>query len=141
MRLLATVALTDETARAWLMEEQWEELLAREADGTLLAKILGSDLTPGDPTSVNRFLSSLEPAEESSLSGILTDSPPKLALLVAQDCWRALENRQIRQRMAALEARLRNPAAPDEEVLQLQKQILALKNRLPDIAGLLKPPL
>ncbi len=141
VRLLATVALLDDNARAWLREENWEDLLARETEGPLLAKILGSDLVPGDLASVNRFLASLDPREESAVSGILSATPPKLPLLIAQDCWRALEKRQIRDRMTALEIQIRNRTLPEEDVLQLQKQILALKNRLSDIVGLLKPPL
>jgi hypothetical protein len=43
--------------------------------------------------------------------------------------------------MTALEIKIRNRDLAEEEVLQLQKQILALKNRLSDIVGLLKPPL
>ncbi len=141
LRLLASVALCDANARAWILEEPWSDTLQREPEADLLVKILHADLKPSDTASTNRFLASLEPAEEAELSGLLSHPSPRQPLLVAQDCWRALEKRQLRSRMESLEARLRSPQIPGDEVDRIQKQILDLKNRLSDIARLLSPRL
>jgi len=134
IRLLTLVALTDSGARAWILEEPWSELLANETEAGILLKALCADLHPENTASLTGFLTTLSQAEESAVSGLLEQRTPELPLVVAQDCWREVERRQIRRRMASVESRLRMPGIAIEDVIQLQKQILDLKNRLSDIA-------
>lgn len=141
IRLLALVALRDAAAREWLLDESWDRMLGDDPEAVLLVKILGSDLDPAEPSSIHVFLSTLEAAEESVISGLLEDKAPGSPLTIAHDCWRELERRQIRRRIDSLLARQRNPNLPESEQTNLQKQILDLKNRLSDIARPLSPPL
>ena len=140
-RLLALIALHDDAARSWLLGEQWEPVLARDPDTGLLAKILAADFRPGDLASIHAFLATLDAAEESAISGLLEDKAPEHAMTIAHDCWRELERRQIRRRMEAIQARLRTPNLPSDDVSKLQKEILDLQKRLSDIARPLSPPL
>lgn len=140
LRLLALVALNDSDSRAWIFEEHWNEVLAREPDAGLLVKILEADIDPVKPGSIIAFLASLDVEEESTVSGLLETKVPENALKIAHDCWRDLDRRQTRRRIEAIQARLGNAGLTNEEVLNLQKQILDLQNRLSDIARPFSPP-
>lgn len=141
LRLLALAALHDEDARAWLLEEEWRNQLANEPDAGLLVKILEGDYQPGNPASAQAFLTTLAPAEEAAISGLLGEKAPMNPLTVARDCWNELERRQIRRRIEAIKARLRTPGLSAEDITQLQKEILDRQKRLLDIAPPLSPPL
>ncbi len=141
LQLLATVTLCDDDARAWVFEETWNEVLAREPEAGLLIKILEGDFQPSNPASVTAFLATLEAEDESTISGILEAKPPINALTIAHDCWRDLDRRQTRRRMESIQAKLRNPALSVEDVLVWQKQVLDLQKRLSDIARPFSPPI
>ncbi len=141
VRLLAIVALHDAAARAWLLAEPWQRVIAADPDGALLAKILGAQITPGDSASTNGFLATLDAAEEACASGLLEEKAPVHAMTIAHDCWRELERRELRRQIDALQARLRAPGVSDADVGKLQKEILDLQKRHSDIARPLSPPL
>ncbi|MDB6152741.1 MAG: dnaG [Chthoniobacteraceae bacterium] len=141
LRLLALVTLCDDDARAWVFEEPWNEVLAREPDAGLLIKILSADFLPSNSSSVNAFLTTLDPGEEAALVGLLEIKPPSNALTIAHDCWKGLEKRQAQRRIEALTARMRNPQLSVEESVSLQKQILDLQIRLSHIARPFSLPL
>ena len=140
IRLLALVALRDAAAREWLLEEPWDRMLADDPDAGLLVKILGADLDPADMGSVQVFLTTLDSGEESAVSGLLHSKAPDHPMVLAHDCWRELERRQVRRRMEALTARLRMPNQDEEAVAKMQKEILELTKRLSEIAQPLPPP-
>ncbi len=139
LRLLAIVTLCDDDARAWVLEEPWNEVLAREPDAGLLSKILAADLQPSDQPSINAFLATLDAEEEAAVCELLEEKRPS-AVAVAHACWRELEQRQKRRKIEALKARLRTPNLGPEEVLRLQKQILDLQKRVSDIPRPFSPP-
>ena len=141
MRLLCLVAIRDETARAWLLEEHWSDVLADEPNADLLKKILAADLNVNNPASVQTFLTSLDVAEEAAVSGLLEEKPPANPLAIANDAWRELECRRLRRRIDSRQARLRTPALDLDEVLKLQKEVLDLKTHLSNISRPLSPPL
>ena len=141
MRLLCLVAIRDETARAWLLEEPWSEVLADEPNADLLKKILAADLNVNNPASVQTFLTSLDVAEEAAVSGLLEEKPPANPLAIANDAWRELECRRLRRRIDSRQARLRTPGLDLDEVLKLQKEVLDLKTHLSNISRPLSPPL
>ena len=140
-RLLALVALHDAAARAWILAEPWARVFADDPDAALLVKILSTDLQPDQPGSIHAFLTTLSAAEEAVVSGLLDEQPPRHPLAVAHDCWRELERRKIRQRIEAIQARMRLPELGSSEVAKLQKEVLDLQKRLLDIARPLSPPL
>ena len=143
LRLLALVALHDAEARAWLLEAPWRELLAREAEATLLAKILEAEFTigPEGTAGLSSFLTTLEADEEATVTTLLDEKPPNHPLTVASDCWNELARRQIRSHIGTLQARLREPGLPMEETLRLNKEILDQQTHLLDIARPFSPPL
>ncbi len=141
IRLLALAALHDGPTRTWLLAEPWPRVIASDPDSALLAKILTAKLTPGDPSSTNAFLTTLDAAEEACISGLLDEKPPAHAMTIAHDCWRELERREIGRRIDTLQARLRAADISIEEVAKLQKEVLDLQKRRSDIARPLSPPL
>ena len=141
IRLLAQVALRDAAAREWLLDEPWDAMLGDDPEAALLVKILGADMNPDEPSSIHVFMATLDATEESAISGLLEDKPPSLPMAIAHDCWRALERRKIKLRMESLQARMRTPDLPGDDVAKLQKEILDLQKRLSDIARPLSPPL
>jgi DNA primase len=140
LRLLAIVALHDEDARHWLLEESWREILAPEPDSDLLVKLLDFPLRVGDPASSGAFLSTLDDSEAATASRLLVEHPPAHAMAIVHDCWRELERRRIRRRIDSLKARQRAPDLDFETVSSLHTEILALQTRLAEIARPLAPP-
>jgi DNA primase len=141
IRLLAVVALRDAAARKWLLAEPWDAVLKEEPGAELLVKILGADFQPGSDASIHVFLATLDAAEESVVSGLLIEKMPTHPVPIAHDCWRELERRRVRRRMEAIQARMRAPDLPFEDVAKMQKEILDLQKRLLDISRPLSPPL
>jgi len=141
IRLLCVVALRDETARTWLLEEHWTEMLEQEPDSELLAKILMADLQPENPQSMQAFLVTLTEPEEAAVTDLLEERPPQNPLLIAHDAWRELERRRIQRRLDSCKARLRQPGLRNEEVEKLQKEVLDLTGHLANVARLFSPPL
>jgi DNA primase len=100
----------------------------------MLCRILGSDLRPDDPASVNLFLSSLGPAEESLVSGWLLQKIPPKAEAVARDWWQGLRQPALRRRLQATQSRLKLPGLSAGEVVALQKQVVDLRGQLDDFS-------
>ena len=140
-RDLALVALHDGEARAWILAKPWQRLFGDDPDAALLVKILAFDLQPGNPASIHTFLTTLSAAEEAAISGLIENRPPAHPLVVAQDCLRDLERRQIQRRLEAIQARLRTPNLDISEETKLRKEILDLQKRRIDVTRPLSPPL
>jgi DNA primase len=141
IRLLAKVALRDAAAREFLREEPWDRMLADDSEAELLVKILGAEIEVDNPASFHVFLTTLDASEEAVVTGLLEEKPPTHPLLIAHDCWRALEQRKIKLRVESVKARMRLPDLPPDEVAKMQKEVLDLQKRLSDIARPLPPPL
>ena len=141
LRLLCQVALRDETAREWLLEEPWRELLEHEPGADLLKKILGAELNLEHPPSIQAFLTTLDATEEAQVSGFLEDKPPAHPMAIAHDAWRELERRRVRRRLETRQARLRAEGLEFAEVMKLQKEVLDLQTHLSNISRPLSPPL
>ena len=139
--LLLKVSLTDQAAREWLREQNWEPVLADSEDASLVKKVVFAEMNVDDPASLASFLSTLDTADESALIDIMEGRKPEFAMMIANDCWRELERRQIRRRLDAVQARLRAPDQGLETIVAAQKEILDLQKRLTDIARPFSPPL
>ncbi|MEQ1853114.1 MAG: DNA primase [Chthoniobacteraceae bacterium] len=132
--LLALLALRDQAARAWLQCLQWTRVLEDGLpDSVLLGKIFDAEFRVDDPASVNAWITTLDPGEEITVSAILEKKAPLEARVVAEDCWNELERRELVRRRQAVEAKLRAPGLPFEEMVrihedarELQRQITAL---------------
>ncbi len=139
--LLLKVSLTDQAAREWLREQRWEPILADNEDSALARRVVFAEVNVDDPASLTAFFSTLESADEADLTDLLESPQPEFTMMIAQDCWRELERRQIRRRLDAVQARLRAPDQALETIVAAQKEILDLQKRLLDIARPFSPPL
>jgi DNA primase len=141
VRLLALVALRSEEVRSWICEQDgWETGLTQQPGSDVLLAILRSDVHADDPGSLAAFLTTLDAAAEATVSGLLEARGPEEPMRVTQDCWHDLERRRLRRRIDRIQARLRTPNLPEEDVLKLQKEILDLQKRVSDIARPFSPP-
>jgi DNA primase len=128
---LALLALRSPAARMWLQAQGCDRVLNDDQpDSLLLLKILDADFRVDEPASVNAWLSTLDPGEESTLSAILEREVPIEAKVVAEDCWHELERRIFLRRRQAVEAQLRAPGLALEDMARLHAQVLDLQRQL-----------
>jgi hypothetical protein len=135
--MLCLLGLRDEEARAFLLSQDWREVLEQTPDGGLLTRILESDLEPEDPASQNAFMARLSPEEEALVSSWLLQKKPPNSLAVARDWWNGLRQASLRRELEAAKDRMKLPQLTPGEVLQLQKEILDLQEQLRDVLRLL----
>ena len=128
---LALLALRSPAARMWLQAQGCDRVLNdAEPDTVLLVKILDADFRADEPSSVNAWLSTLDPGEEAALSAVLERDLPLEARVVAEDCWHELERRIFLRRRQAVEAQLRMPGLSLEDMARLHGQVLDLHRQL-----------
>ncbi|MBA3963727.1 MAG: DNA primase [Chthoniobacterales bacterium] len=134
--LLCLLALRDAAARDFLVAQDWREVVEETPGTELLGKILESALRPDDPTSLNLFLSTLAPEEESLVSGWLMQKMPLHAEMVAREWWQGLRLPALRRRLQAAESRLKLPQISAGEEVALQKQVVDLRGQLDEFSRL-----
>jgi DNA primase len=132
--MLCLLALRDVEARNFLLAHDWREVLEETPGSEMLGTILGSDLRPDDPASLNRFMSSLPAADESLVSAWLLQKMPPNAEAVARDWWWGLRQPALRRRLQAAESRLKLPELSAGEVVTLQKQVVDLRGQLDQLS-------
>ncbi len=130
--MLCLLALRDDDARGFLLQQNWREVLPEVQDADLLMKILQSDLRPSDTTSLNCFQTTLSPEEEALVSGWLLQRCPADAATVAREWWNGLLQAGLRRELQVAESRLRKPDLTTGEIMRLQKQVLDLREQLHD---------
>ncbi len=130
--LLCLLALRDVEARRYLLAQDWAAVIEETPGSEMLTRILQAELRPDDPASLNLFLSSLAPEEESLVSGWLMQKMPPNAEAVARDWWEGLRQPVLRRRLQAAESRLKLPQITPGEVAALQKQVVDLRGQLDD---------
>ena len=133
---LLKIALEHDESRRWLLTQPWEEVLPRIGGSDLLYHALTAELTAGDAAATNAFMATLPPAEESFVTALLADKPyphPLHAARIVGAAWRKLS---LRERLVALESRLRLSETSPEETARLQKEILDLHLRLKQLTRL-----
>jgi DNA primase len=131
--LLCLLALRDEEAHAFLLEQNWRDVLAHVPGADLLIRILEADLRPDDPASLNLFQTSLTPSEESLVSGWLLQKITANPAAVVRGWWSGLQQAILRRELEAAESRMRLPNLTTGEIMQLQKQVLDLRSQLHDV--------
>ena len=131
--MLCLLALRDEEAHTFLLEQNWRDVLAHVPGADLLIRILEADLRPGDPASLNLFQTTLTPSEESLVSGWLLQKIPANPAAVVRGWWSGLQQAILRRELEAAESRLRLPNLTTGEIMQLQKQVLDLRSQLHDV--------
>ncbi len=138
--VLCLLALRDEAARKFLLEQNWREVLQQISGAELLARILDSDLRPDDPVSINSFMSQLTAEEEGLVSAWLMQKMPANAIEVAEGWWKGLIQATLRRQLEIAETRIRLPQLTTGEVVNLQKEIVDLREQLHQISRLSSVP-
>ncbi len=138
--MLCLLALRDQEARHFLLEQDWRQVLDQNPSGGLLIQILEADLRPDDPASLNAFMSTLSPEQEGVVSAWLMQKMPGNALEVAQGWWNGLRQAALRRQLEIAENRIRLPQLSTGEVVNLQKEIVDLREQLHQISGLSSVP-
>ena len=140
LAMLCLLALRDEEAARFLKEQNWRETLAETPNTELLGKVLASEVRPSDPASLNAFMVTLSPAEESLVSAWLMQKMPAHPGSLAEEWWRGLRQAVVRRQLAAAQSRIKAAQLSTGEVLNLQKQILDLTDQLRDLSQLSPGP-
>jgi DNA primase len=132
--MLCLLALRDAEARGFLQSQEWLEVMNETPGSEMLACILGSDLRPDDPASLNRFMSTLSAEEESLVASWLLQKMPPNPPAVARDWWRGLQRPVLRRRLEAAQSRMKLPGLSAGELVALQKQVVDLRGQLDDFS-------
>ena len=132
--MLCLLALRDDAARSFLLEQNWREILEQTPGSDLLTGILESNLRTDDPSSLNAFMATLSPEDESLVSSWLLQKMPPNAVDVATGWWTGLRQAALRRQLAVAEARMKLPQLSMGEIVNLQKQILDLRDQLHDLS-------
>jgi DNA primase len=132
--MLCLLALRHPEAREFLETQPWRELLAQTPDAEILGRILGADLRPDDPASINAFMASLPPGDEALVSSWLLQKMPPNGLEVAHGWWNGLRQATLRRQLQIAEGRMKLPRLTTGEAVNLQKQILDLTEQLRELS-------
>ncbi|MEY2544024.1 MAG: primase, partial [Verrucomicrobiota bacterium] len=138
--VLCVLALRDEAARKFLLEQNWRDVLPQISGTELLIRILESDLRPDEPVSLNSFMSQLTAEEEGVVSAWLMQKMPANAIEVAESWWKGLTQATLRRQLEIAETRMRLPQLTTGEVVNLQKEIVDLREQLAQISRLSSVP-
>jgi DNA primase len=138
--MLCLLALRDEGARKFLLEQNWREVLGQIPGGELLTRILESELRPEDPASLNSFMAQMAAEEEGLVSAWLMQKMPANATAVAQSWWNGLIQATLRRQLEIAETRIRLPQLTTGEIVNLQKEIVDLREQLHQISRLSSVP-
>lgn len=132
--MLCLLALRHSEAREFLQAQNWREMLAQTPDAEILGHILGSDLRPDDPASINAFMAGLSTGDEALVASWLLQKMPPNGLEVARGWWNGLRQATLRRQLQIAEGRMKLPRLTTGEVVNLQKQILDLQEQLRELS-------
>src|SRR5205807_7309090 len=138
--MLCLLALREEAARKFLLQQNWREVLEQISGSELLIQILESELRPDDSASLNSFMSQLSAEEEGLVSAWLMQKMPANATEVAESWWKGLVQASLRRQLEIAETRIRLPQLTTGEVVNLQKEIVDLRDQLHQISRLSSVP-
>src|SRR5205814_10294146 len=91
------------------------------------------NLRPADPYCLTLLEKLWPPGGESLVSSWLWQKMPANPATVAPEWWNGLRQAILRRELAAAESRLRLPNLTTGEIMQLQKQVLDLRDQLHDV--------
>jgi DNA primase len=132
--MLCLLALRDQAAREFLRQQNWREILAQVPDGEILARILESDLHPDDAASLSAFMVTLSPALERLISSWLLQKVPDAAAAMVEKWWLGIRQTVLRRQLDVAASRMQLPGLTAGEIVNLQKQILDLKQQLHELS-------
>ncbi len=132
--MLCILALRDETARDFLRQQSWREILAHVPDAELLVRILESDLRPDDSASLNAFMVTLSPADERLVSSWLLQKMPANAGAMVEKWWLGIRQSVLRRQLSVATNQIKLPELSTGDIINLQKQILDLQEQLHELS-------
>ena len=132
--MLCVLALRDETARQFILQQNWREILAYVPDGDILVRILESELRPSDPASLNAFMVTLSPPEERLVASWLLQRMPADAGAMVEKWWLGIRQSVLRRQLSVATNRIKLPELSAGEVVNLQKEILDLQEQLHELS-------
>ena len=132
--MLCVLALRDETARDFLRQQNWREILAEVPDAEILVRILESDLRPGDAASLNAFMVTLSPGDERLVSSWLLQKMPANAGAMIEEWWLGIRQAVLRRQLNVATNQIRLPELSTGDIINLQKQILDLQEQLHELS-------
>jgi DNA primase len=134
--MLCLLALRDEAARDFLRKQNWQEILAQVPDADILARILESELRPGDAASLNAFMATLSATDEGLVSSWLLQKVPPDAATMVEEWWLGVRQGVLRRQLDVAKNRIRLPQLSTGELVNLQKEILDLLKELRELPKL-----
>ena len=138
--MICLLAMRDEGARNFLRAQNWREVLAQTPHADLLGRILEADLDVNEAASLNTFMASLDPSEEALVSAWLLQKVPAHPAELAEKWWFGLRQAVVRRQLEVAESRMKLPQLSTGDVVNLQKQILDLREQLRDLPGFSPTP-
>jgi DNA primase len=132
--MLCLLALRDEEARNFLRGQNWREVLAQMPGAEILVRILESELRVNDAASLNAFMATLSPTEEALVSSWLLQKMPVKAGTMAEEWWLGIRQAVLRRQLEVAENRMKLPELSTGDVVNLQKQILDLREQLHELS-------
>lgn len=139
IRQLCRLAILHPEVKAWLAGQGAPPPAELGSGGTILARILQSNLPLHETASRIAFVSGLPPAEEATIMHLDLDHPPTTPLPVAQNHWFGLAAIALRETRDAAVLQLRQPGVSSEERQRIQhlatsysKMILDFQARIAD---------
>ena len=138
--MLCLLALRNEEARNFLRGQNWREVLAQMPGAEILVRILESELRVNDAASLNAFMATLSPTEEALVSSWLLQRMPAKAGTMAEEWWLGIRQAVLRRQLEVAENRMKLPELSTGDVVNLQKQILDLREQLHELPKLSPAP-
>jgi DNA primase len=132
--MLCILALRDETARDFLRQQNWREILAHVPDAEFLVRVLESDLRPADAASLNAFMVTLSPADERLVSSWLLQKMPADAGAMVEKWWLGIRQAVLRRQLSVATNQIKLPELSTGDIINLQKQILDLQGQLHELS-------
>jgi DNA primase len=132
--MLCILALRDETARDFLRQQNWREILAHVPDAEFLVRILESDLRPADAASLNAFMVTLSPTDERLVSSWLLQKMPADAGAMVEKWWLGIRQAVLRRQLSVATNQIKLPELSPGDIVNLQKQILDLQEQLHELS-------
>ena len=134
--MLCLLALRDEAARDFLLQQNWQQVLAQVPDAEILVRILESDLRPNDAASLNAFMATLSAPDERLVSSWLLQKVPPNAGTMVEKWWLGIRQGALRRQLDVAKNRIRLPQLSTGELVNLQKEILDLVKELRELPKL-----
>jgi DNA primase len=138
--MLCLLALRDEEARNFLRGQTWREVLAQMPGAEILVRILESELRVNDPASLNAFMATLSSAEEGLVSSWLLQKMPAKGGTMSEEWWLGIRQAVLRRQLEVAENKMKLPELSTGDVVNLQKQILDLREQLHELSKLSPAP-